>query len=515
MIERIRNFDVLGWIVRQPRYPFYVVSFLIQVILSGFFIDHFDGGVFLTEAENILVNGYTIYGNDTMDSAFNYFPMAYLTILPGLVIYHFSGLDFIDSQYLTRVFLKLPIVVGNLSLAGIYALYYFSSKKKEPVLPEEEVSPVMEEKTIQDEKREFRGSFPKIKEMRGEIVDLYRSPISLAEFFILFNPILLFSGIFKGQFDIWSGVFLFLAWISYRRGEYGRVGIYCGIAMFIKQYNILFSWLLLVALLKERKIKEMGIVIINVLIIAAINFAAGFILAPETFLYHAIIFHIERAPTGYSVTAFVTYGIVFVRTVFLPVAVSSNLIVILSLLSSVVSLVLLLYFVYFKIIKEPYLSNFMILKRILEAHVLFFIFAKVLYLQYLTIFATFAPEYQYARAKVLPKRFVSWMFIITPLLVTVRIAHFVPQTVRITIGPYWLSTIFLLFMLAHFALLGLFAVTKTQIFPRNRYYVVYVLALVTSLLNFAVQSYLATLPYGEPLTLEFISLFLRYLLAPF
>ncbi|MHA2276525.1 MAG: hypothetical protein ACXAC2_12190 [Candidatus Kariarchaeaceae archaeon] len=169
---------------------YYLVGLLVRIIFAGIFNDRRDGAVFFETGEDIILHHTNIYNETSAHVRFNYFPLAYLAILPGLVLYF--ALPF-RNDILQRILQKLPLI-----LLDLFVAYY------------------MREKT--------------------DIID----KISSYELFILFNPIVIFASSVKGQFDIIPAFLLLLAWNSYKKGQNVRSGVFSAASVLVKQYGFIF-----------------------------------------------------------------------------------------------------------------------------------------------------------------------------------------------------------------------------------------------------------------------------------
>ena len=99
---------------KELRFLSFFIAFLIRFILAIFFQD---GVVFFDTGLDIFVNHSILYANTTLQSTFNYFPLAYLVTLPQIWLYYQQSFR---NNILLRLMFKLPKIFADLVLAYLF-----------------------------------------------------------------------------------------------------------------------------------------------------------------------------------------------------------------------------------------------------------------------------------------------------------------------------------------------------------------------------------------------------------
>jgi Gpi18-like mannosyltransferase len=391
----------------QSRLIYYIIAFLIRVLISSIFIDQNDGPVFLQTAEDILQNGTSIYFEGSMQNRFNYFPMAYLYILPGMGLYYLFNFD---NLVLARVFLRMPINVADLLLA--YFLRYYLRNVAQ---------------------REFSDS-----------------QIRNYELLVLFSPVLIYSGAYKGQFDIFVALLLLGSWIFLKQNRVVLSGILSALSILSKPYAIIVSFYVFVYLVKQDK--KFSLVYVAGNILGAIPvLGLGAILNLDGMINHAILFHLHRPPDGFSII-----GLILDIVTYIPYFSGVNSVALsrpLSIISTAV-LVLLLILTSFLLLRSESTSD-NLLKAINAGLLFFFLFNKVFWLQYVCLLFVFIMLYLIEQDKNIPITWIDWSLNTIPLVLILRCAFFVPEDIQQFLGENWYNIIWVLGSSLHLFVLGI------------------------------------------------------------
>ncbi len=245
------------------KYKHYLISFLIQIVLAGFFIHHWDGFVFITSAKQFLQGItpyetalkaplYTFCGDIQMWYA--YPPLPLLLFSSSYAVYFYLlGQNLI----LERIFLKLVFILGNLLCAFlVYKLVGGASSARNA---------------------------------------------AKAEKLVLYNPFLIFIAAVWGMFDIWMVNFLLLSLLSLRQDRFGRAGVYFGLSVLVKPIPAILAPLLLAYTWNKAKNLTRPIVFGSAAIITFILISLPFFLScPQGFVDQVLGMHGERPPFGWA-----------------------------------------------------------------------------------------------------------------------------------------------------------------------------------------------------------------------
>lgn len=188
---------------RLGKYKHYILSFLIQIALAGFFIHEWDGFVFIASAEQFL-QGITPYEVASAAPAYTFsgwmqlwyaYPPLPLLLFSSTCAPYFYLMG--DNLILARIFLKLSFILGNLLCA--YLVYRFVAG-------------------VSSQER-----------------------ASKAEKLVLYNPFLIFISAVWGMFDIWMVNFLLLSLLNLRQDRFGRAGVFFGLSVLIKPIPVILA----------------------------------------------------------------------------------------------------------------------------------------------------------------------------------------------------------------------------------------------------------------------------------
>ncbi|MHA2089440.1 MAG: glycosyltransferase 87 family protein [Candidatus Kariarchaeaceae archaeon] len=391
---------------------YYLIGLLVRIIFAGIFNDRRDGAVFFETGEDIILHHTNIYNETSAHVRFNYFPLAYLAILPGLVLYF--ALPF-RNDILQRILQKLPLI-----LLDMFVAYY------------------MREKT--------------------DIID----KISSYELFILFNPIVIFASSVKGQFDIIPAFLLLLAWNSYKKGQNVRSGVFSAASVLVKQYGFIFI-IFLTAILVRTDIRKLKEYILGSILITFPTIIVASILNFQGLLDHSIVYHLERDPNGYSLTSGVywsTYNIIkFIDD--RNSAIIASTVVLTSF--SIILAASLIYLTY-RLSSKEY-SEKAILETLMVGYFVFFLLNKSFFWNYLVFFLLLWVEYKRVQEQSISENLLAWNYSFIPLMGILK--NKIPLDIRDLIGTHWLFLIYSTCILAHLIIMILIQRKGIPIF-KNR-----------------------------------------------
>ncbi|MHA2098279.1 MAG: hypothetical protein ACW99A_06305 [Candidatus Kariarchaeaceae archaeon] len=417
------------WIKTQ-RFFVYALAFILRAILSMFFIDKNDGPVFEDTTYDILIRNTNIYNEDSLHNLFNYFPLAYLAILPGVAIYYLF--DF-DNKFLFRLFLKLPLLVTDIMLAFVLnrhmAFHKYSEEK------------ISNNKDIQSLK-------PNDHEQNSKH-EISKKNISQVELFILFNPFIIYTSSIKGQFDVIPVFFLLLGWREFEKEKFVKSGFYIAISILFKQYGVLFSYILGLTLLRT-KYNKVYRFILGHLLIAIPVIGIAVLWNSEGLLYHAVEYHLERPYAGFSFAAILNF---FVQYVII------NLI-------NILFLTLLIYVLIYRgyILWNSDNSPSDIIRALIYSYIAFFLLNTVLFEQYSIIFMVLWVEQKFINHGKILDTSLYWNYAVIPLSLIFRVFFMTPPDVQEIFGPYWIQIIWFSGIFIHFILMYIFTKREKQLF---------------------------------------------------
>lgn len=428
----------LPGIPQNNRWIFYLLALALKIITAIFFIDRIDGAVFTQTSKDILLNHTNIYYEGSLQFKFNYFPLVYLIYLPSMYIYYFYWP--IHTLIFERIFLKLPLIIGELYLA-----YLFKPKNSS-------------QKTI-----------------------------TAMELFILFNPFILYAGSYKSQFDVFPAIMMILSWRKKQENKPVLSGVYSGAAMMLKQYSLIFSFYLWLHYLKKDK-KEALFHTIGILTVFIPVLLIGAILNLHGMIYHAILFHLGRNPNGFSITVITYYSL----TSILKFAGTSTSITntIGKMILDIFSIILLLTLAYIgeKVWKLNPEKQTDLLKLIIYGFLAFYLLNKGFLLHYLAAFFPLLAQYWQDKKQKPSALLISWEIISIPLIYILRIALMIPPDIKTLIGPYWFEIMWFSLVIIHLILLGvIIKITSPKfLFPNKNYLKIYLVILLLLPVHFLV-----------------------------
>ena len=251
----------LNSIAFRHRSLHYVLSFVMQVVLAGFFLHPWDGFVFLESTQQFLqgttpyqlamegLPSTSVFG---MEAWYAYPPLPVLIFASTFAPYFFL---FGSNLILERVFLKLSFIVGNLLCAFLVHKLVASS-----------------------DRAEFAPKAEKV---------------------ILYNPFLIFIAAVWGMFDVWMVNFLLLSIIRLRQQGLLRAGGYLGLSVLVKPIALIFLPVFLIYIWNNtgRMVKALSFAIISVLVFCVVSIPF-FASSPEGFIQQVTGIHATRPPGG-------------------------------------------------------------------------------------------------------------------------------------------------------------------------------------------------------------------------
>ncbi len=415
----------------------YISAILLRIILGALFVDRNDFATFTETGNDILNLGTSIYASASLHRKFRYFPLAYLAVLPGQALYYLQPIRDIRLQ---RVFLKLPLILADIWLACMFRNSKFNQNDHDKLSLEE---------------NDQRMSF--------------------SELFILFNPILIYAGSIKGQFDVIPGILLLYSWRFHNEGSYTISGLCSGAAILFKQYCAMFSLLLVIALLRNDK-RNLGRHILGVLTIFIPTLILGAVINLDAMIERAILYHVRRRPGGYSLfwlTSIVLEAIGYDRdSSILPRTVGMG----------TVATVLIVLFLSFWLLKSPETQQ-----KVLQTFFLSFaalLILKVFHIHYLAAIIPLWTQYRRETRGRLTMTELAWAISLIPLTVSIRVNQMTPPDTRLLFGEDWLLLIWIIGVLSHVALVLIFRLKNTPLYQNKWIIVVHILGLTLTLPQF-------------------------------
>ena len=423
---------------------------MIQFTLVIFFQD---GTVFYDTGLDIFINHSVLYADTTLQSTFNYFPLAYLVTLPQIWLYF--QIPF-RNNILFRLFFKLPIIFTNLLLAWL-----FSNKVQQKC---------------------NLTKFPKLNLTPNEPEKSFNN----FELFMLFNPINIYIVGMTNQIDVFPAIFLVLTWMCFKNEKFLVSGIFVMIAFLIKEYAIFLMILLAIAYFKKSLnalikylIGNLIVFIPTIGIISIINF--------KGFLDHAILYQLYRQPIGSSLSSFV-YQLCLP---FVPSSFKTNFEILINILSF--GIIFLMIIVCCGIIySNPSYKNVILFS--LLSFLIFCVFNKVFWHQYLVTLLVLWTLYRIEIKKPFSNEFISWVMIILPLFLLFRCGEFAtPVLVNLLGKNFFILLIFLAFC-THIILLFYFSKTQRIDLSNKKFISSYCIILLFIISQILFQWYLINTP---------------------
>ena len=107
-----------------------------------------------------------------------------------------------------------------------------------------------------------------------------------------------------------------------------------------------------------------------------------------------------------------------------------------------------------------------VLKALLYAFTVFYLFNNVFWEQYFIIFVVIWVEYKCLTAVEITDTSVYWNYAALPLLILFRVSFMTPDDVQRLIGEYWIEILWLSGAVIHFILMFIFLRQKRPMFAR-------------------------------------------------
>lgn len=426
----------------------YVVALLLRLLIAAVFFDKGDCPAFIETAENILVLHRPLYYEPTIYNDFVYPPLAYIAILPGMALYYLLGLN---NLVLERIFLKLPIILGDLWLAYL-----------------------------------FRRTFiPLYKAKEDREIKQYSS-LSWPELILLFNPFLIYSSAVKAQFFNLSVICLIYSWRAYQKEQDIIAGVWAAAAILIKQYSVLFALFLGWALLKK-SLKRTTKLLLGAIIITVPILAIGAVSNFQGMMEKTILFNISKEPAGYSITSMLYSWLSFFGETY-----NINFLVVLAKSITYLGTGLLLgAFIYlaYNLWKEE-LTDERILKTIILSFLLTFVLNKQFWLHYLPVIIALWLEYKHMKQERIGDIFLAWNYALIPLILIVRITNMLPTDVSDLIGLYGVAAIVLGGLILHFVILIIMSLKNYLLFSNKKMKVSYIVIIIALTIGLAINVFL-------------------------
>ncbi len=255
---------VLGRLLRfSAKHRHYIISFVLQIALAGFFIHYWDGFVFITSASQFL-QGDTPYQvaaqappytfSNMIQSWYAYPPLPLLMFSASYAPYFFF---LSPNPILSRIFIKLTFILGNLVCA--YLVHKF-------------VAGVSTEKIA-----------------------------AKAEKMVLYNPFLIVIAAVHGMFDIWIVNFLLLTLLSMRRQNFGRAGIYFGLCLLVKPIPAVMAPILLAHIWSKARTISKPIIFGSTAVVTFVLVSLPFfVTSPQGFFTQVVGTHLARPVGGWT-----------------------------------------------------------------------------------------------------------------------------------------------------------------------------------------------------------------------
>ncbi len=364
----------------------YTVAFILRVFLALFYWDPHDFEVFLATAEDIFVLHRPLYYEGSPQILFNYFPIAYIPVLSLIWIYFLVGFK---SIYLQRLFLKLPMILADLATA--YSFRRFAARHSPTKNP------------------------------------------SFLEFAILFNPFLLVASAIKGQFDVFVLLLAVHGLDHYLSARYFSSGVLFGLAVMLKVYALFLPFFCLLDLLKRRN--PFLTFTLGGTLAVAVNLSIGVFIGFNVMWSHAVLYHLNRRPIGYSIPAFAyEIALMFGRTDL------QHAIELLATLMLFLSLIILT--ICFWRHPDPNLPSFA-----LAGFLLFIFLNKVFWLQYLAMIPGYLAWMDLTGKKRITDKVMTISVVISPFALVFRPDYLISPELKSILGPHWLLLLILIAIL--------------------------------------------------------------------
>ena len=451
MIRSLENiYSFISSHSKGLRLSVYLIAFIIRFVLAIFFQDSI---VFFDTGLDIFVNHSNLYANTTLQSTFNYFPLAYLVTLPQIWLYYLLPFR---SSVLLRVMFKLPKISADLVLAWLFSDKFLYNLYQKDIT-----------------------NFKVVNQLSTKFINNY-------ELFILFNPLNIYISAMTNQIDMFPAIFLVLSWYAYKKDKYLFSGMSVMIAFLIKEYAVFLMIILFFATLK-RSFKFLKRFIIGNLIVFIPTVGIVSIINFRGFIDHAILYQLFRKPIGSSISAFV-YEI---GTYILPSTMDRIFQTLVSLSSFSIILLVFLFGCY-KVYMAPTEKNIILYSTL--SFLAFCIFNKVFWPQYLVSLFALWLLYRIENQKPFNNEFIYWVISITPIFLLYRSGELATQALVYILGLDFYIDLIIMFFALHIIII-LFLVKMKQInIKNNRFIIGYFIIMIFIISQIYFQLYLIHLP---------------------
>ncbi len=225
------------------------------------------------------------------------------------------------------------------------------------------------------------------------------------------------------------------------------------------------------------------LVMIPVLTIAAIlNF--------EGLKYHAITYHLERPPSGFSITSIFFYTITIVSRESYSSLFSVAIGHLIQVAFFTTLVLILLYFGHWLWTSENELID--VLNSLLFALAGFFLFNNVFWEQYFVIFMILWIEKKKLLQTPISDTSIFWNYVTLPFVIVFRVSFMVPEDVENLLGSFWMEIIWFSGVILHFVLMYIFRKQGRPMFARWYIKSIYTIGIILLPFHFALMSGLDT-----------------------
>jgi len=453
--------------INRSVFIIYLFAFILRILIAGAFLDRDDGPVFLATGNDIINEGTNIYFEGSLQNKFNYFPLAYLAILPGLLLYYLIGFE---NIYFLRIMLKLPLLICDLLVA--YLLSLRSAEKLDPLL---------------------------IKNYKKDNWNVKQ--ITRVELLILFNPIFIYASAVKGQFDIVPALFMILAWRYYLEDKFELSGILAGISILFKQYGVLLTFFIGLSLLKKDYRKSFRFLLGHLISTVPILLLAAY-LNFDGLREHAILYHLNRAPSGISLTSLVYWPVVSSVKYFSQSHVAL-------FYGGMILAIFKLALIYFLLLLGNRLwnsenNNQDVLRYILYGFIIFYLLNNVLWEQYFVVLIVLWVEFKNEKREIIHEQSLYWNFATIPIVIAYRTPTTTPDDLINILGNNWIQIVWFTGVILHFVIMMVLYILKKPMFTSRRVKFLYQMVVILSPIHYyftvnffeLINSYV--MPYDPP-----------------
>ena len=232
-------------------------------------------------------------------------------------------------------------------------------------------------------------------------------------------------------------------------------------SILMKQYGILFSVFLGLHLLKK-KYREFPKFFFGHLIIAIpiVGVVAYFNL--QGLIDHALLYHLDRPPSGYSFTSIILYSLrIVIRQKY-----SSTLSILIGNIIIEIFQALLIFSLIYVAINMWQSKNEMsdLIKYLMYAHLCFYFLNNVLWIQYFIIFLVLWSEYLRATKREIKMVSIYWGYACIPMAVVIRAKLYtIPNVVQL-LGDHWFTIIWIIGVSTHYIMFFYYHKRKTSMY---------------------------------------------------